>query len=100
MRTRDHRRTSVGANSSIRNLGITIVRDRCDFGVPQTSLPLTRVADSLTLHPVPQDIHVVRPERHRFAPAQATVGKQLDQLCTATHPLLHRIGQTQSPASQ
>ena len=39
---------SVGAISLIRNAGITIVRDRCDFGGPQTRVPLTRVADSLT----------------------------------------------------
>lgn len=43
------------------------------------------------VHPVPQDIDVVRSRSHRFAPAQATVGKQLDQLRTATHPSLHGI---------
>ena len=40
-----------------------------------------------------QHVHVVGPERHRLYPAKATVGEELDQLCTTTHPLINRIGQ-------
>jgi hypothetical protein len=41
----------------------------------------------------PQYIDIAGPERHGLSPAKATVGEELDQLCTATYPLLHRIGQ-------
>ncbi len=47
----------------------------------------------LHMNLAPQGVHVVGPERNRLSPTKATVGAELDQLCTAGHPLLHRIGQ-------
>ena len=41
----------------------------------------------------PQYIHVVGPQRHSLAPTKATVGEELDQLCTTSHSLINRIGQ-------